>query len=82
MVNLSISPGRGSGCESTSNLPSIKMLQLLVHLKSARNCFLNKKDFLCKKISQVMERLKQGLRHHQSIYSINVKCFMQSFSAS
>lgn len=29
-----------------------------------------------------MERLKQGLRHHQSIYSINVRCFMQSLSAS
>lgn len=83
MVNLSISPGRGSGCESTSNLPSIKMLQLLVYLKAARNCFLNNKTFsVKKKKSQVMERLKQGLRHHQSIYSINVKCFMQLFSAS
>lgn len=29
-----------------------------------------------------MERLKQKLRHHQSIYSINAKCFIQSFSAS
>lgn len=45
MVNLSIRPGRGSGCESTSNLPSIKMLQLLVCLKADRNCFLNNKSF-------------------------------------
>lgn len=45
MVNLSIRPGRGSGCESTSNLPSIKMLQLLIYLKAGRNCFLNNKAF-------------------------------------
>ena len=45
MVNLSIRPGRGSGCESTSNLPSIKMLQLLIYLKVDRNCFLNNKAF-------------------------------------
>lgn len=64
MVNLSISPGGGSGCESTSNLPSIKMLQLLVFLKAARNCFLNNKTFSVKKKSQVMEGLKQRLRHH------------------
>lgn len=45
MVNLSIRPGRGSGCESTSNLPSIKMLQLLIYVKADRNCFLNNKAF-------------------------------------
>lgn len=49
MVNLSIRPGNGSGCESTSNFPSIKMLQLLVYLKAARNCFLNNKIFSVKK---------------------------------
>lgn len=50
MVNLSIRPGNGSGCESTNNFPSIKMLQLLIYLKAARNCFLNNKTFSVKKI--------------------------------
>lgn len=45
MVKLSIRAGKSSGCESSSNLPSIKMLQLLIYLKADRNCFLNNKAF-------------------------------------
>lgn len=45
MVNLSIRPRRGSGCENTSNLPSIRILQLLIYLKADGNCFRNNKSF-------------------------------------